>query len=881
MKFKNILLFLIMAVLLISSVLAISPIGSIIDSKDSSRTYIVPLGPGDFDEDFYNDITQNPPLGDPVISRNWQVNGATCSEYADTSVDWTPFLETTFCYNNQHHPGVAVQLFEVTSSGWVKIAQLDVPLGEQKCASVVPGKNYHYDYYYCDTIETTTCVDTDSGTDYKNYGEVTITGSGDHQTWEDDCSGNTVLERICDQYNGVGTVTRDCTYYGSDYECKDGKCQVQTQSCESHDSKKCYGGHVYWYDACNSREERYDYCPPATETCSNGECILDSNYILKDHKKCYNNDVYWYDSEGVRGALYDACGILESCADGVCLTSEQSKEYDLRVTNVETSSPYPGGITTEVTLKNWGTKQIKGMLTVEVCTDQENSDYNCDGRNFYVGRAGFTTNLVCQNSEDQQVFFVLEPGESSSTTVTGKIGTGGTYPVVLSLSDKCYNTGGVPLIDVYPGIKLTGFGFIDDVKVYEPFGDVVCSGNAAIGDYKCISTDLTKTYVCRDDGEWFASDCQIGTKCDVDAGSVCKPLGLDKCNNDGVCTGIETIDSCPLDCALTPGSVNETNFVCVRSQKTVSEQLNELDEALENLDNVGNLYSSATTVFDLFKSIFIWSKDSETVENNNFEEAIIKIKESREVLDAAKKIDGHYWDWISEAQYNDYKELWYIQDLDKDSCLESKSEIKNNLEGALELYNLSQYGEVILDYVPSVDPANLKKMTSKDKLSHSCISSSECEGEESSCYNLNEIVAKGWLTESDASSYMDDLQNSIIDISSTGVKWGAIASSICVGGLAVGGVFSGGAAWAAIPLCTSAGFATYSFADWLEAVDTEDHGKVGLCIDEQSTDFLYQFKQGIADAFNWDVDDSKVMMVIVGLAIALILIILRLGSPPA
>jgi len=48
--------------------------------------------------------------------------------------------------------------------------------------------------------------------------------------------------------------------------------QTETLECTSHASLKCYNGNVYWYNSCNHRETRKQYCTSDQE-CVNGECI--------------------------------------------------------------------------------------------------------------------------------------------------------------------------------------------------------------------------------------------------------------------------------------------------------------------------------------------------------------------------------------------------------------------------------------------------------------------------------------------------------------------------------------------------------------------------------------------------------------------------------
>ncbi len=72
----------------------------------------------------------------------------------------------------------------------------------------------------------------------------------------------------------TGTILGSCRNYaegvscGINVECDgNGNC---VSSCSSHDSSKCYGGDVYWYDSCNVRESKREEC--GSLNCVGGKC---------------------------------------------------------------------------------------------------------------------------------------------------------------------------------------------------------------------------------------------------------------------------------------------------------------------------------------------------------------------------------------------------------------------------------------------------------------------------------------------------------------------------------------------------------------------------------------------------------------------------------
>lgn len=113
--------------------------------------------------------------------------------------------------------------------------------------------------------------------------------------------------------NGKYPHSQGYYFYDNYISCMGAVGDLCGSGCTTHDSKKCYGGDVWWYDSCGVREDKYDDCK-SDEKCENAKCVEDCD--SHDSKKCYNDDVYWYDSCGDREEKYADCDY--GCTSGKC-----------------------------------------------------------------------------------------------------------------------------------------------------------------------------------------------------------------------------------------------------------------------------------------------------------------------------------------------------------------------------------------------------------------------------------------------------------------------------------------------------------------------------------------------------------------------------------
>lgn len=346
------------------SVSAISPIGSIftlnggIDGR--SENVNIPIYTP-YEESTISESRQF------MIGREYEIADAHCSEYPDSSGDYTPSSPayTQYCVTNDIYPGIAFQLFELPGEIPIVVRseypqnQLDIKLGERKCFDVKYGESYNWDIYYCSEIKETECVDSDSGLDYFDYGEVIVYG-GDQNLWKDSCSGDILTERYCDQYETVATRTKDCTSLG-DYICQYGECVTKSESCISNYEKGCFGGNVWYFDSCGNKEGTYatEYCDAILENCIEGSCVdkgtstipsgavefkvlyhsLDAGMYLADIeiKNNYDNKIIGLLSlelldtsrQGVSDSENVKCGRPEDAQIRVLLEPGQTNIYDL------------------------------------------------------------------------------------------------------------------------------------------------------------------------------------------------------------------------------------------------------------------------------------------------------------------------------------------------------------------------------------------------------------------------------------------------------------------------------------------------------------------------------------------------------------------------
>lgn len=338
MKTKYFAVLAAICILLMSSlVIAIEPIGTIFGDSTGGRTTIN-IDDGktdimDFTVGGRESQATDPDTGRAAsYSRGYKIDGYLCSEYADYEVDYTPSSSSIVrvSYTNGHDFPVVWQVFRIESNGgWSNLCQVDASNqpycasdayqinlnpGETKYYYVTYGVNYKGVYYYCEDQTATSCSDSDNGLDYLHYGEVIV--NPNNVVWADDCYGDDLQERYCDAYQTAATKSINCvSQYGSSYQCKDGAC-VYGMSCAVHDYTQCYSGHVYYYDGCDRREERADFCDPVSEVCvdtssTTAECQAAAPTCTDD---CSYSGQRQCNSDGER---YRTCGYYDSdtCLD--------------------------------------------------------------------------------------------------------------------------------------------------------------------------------------------------------------------------------------------------------------------------------------------------------------------------------------------------------------------------------------------------------------------------------------------------------------------------------------------------------------------------------------------------------------------------------------
>jgi hypothetical protein len=79
------------------------------------------------------------------------VGGALCSSFSDRSGDFVAGSSKSFCFTNNNHIGVAVQLFQ--KNPWGFISEKQLLRDDKKCYyGLTEGASYHWDAYYCDDL---------------------------------------------------------------------------------------------------------------------------------------------------------------------------------------------------------------------------------------------------------------------------------------------------------------------------------------------------------------------------------------------------------------------------------------------------------------------------------------------------------------------------------------------------------------------------------------------------------------------------------------------------------------------------------------------------------------------------------------------------------
>ena len=115
-------------------------------------------------------------------------------------------------------------------------------------------------------------------------------GSGATQTGNYRCSGNLLqketLTKGCANNacfsNSTWQTQQDCA--ASSKVCQNNQC---INNCApTHDTKKCVGSSVYWYDNCNAKNDLYQDCSLTNQICQNGQCV---DTACKNSTECGTN----------------------------------------------------------------------------------------------------------------------------------------------------------------------------------------------------------------------------------------------------------------------------------------------------------------------------------------------------------------------------------------------------------------------------------------------------------------------------------------------------------------------------------------------------------------------------------------------------------------
>lgn len=113
-------------------------------------------------------------------------------------------------------------------------------------------------------------------------------------------------------------------------QCVEGYCKWHKKTCDSNTETKCHDGHVYWFDSCNNKGEKKEYCDHG---CENGACIAVTN------ETCVDTD---------GGRVYHTYGVVEKgssrltdhCNDDGSLTEKYCENNEIKAEQVNCSQGY-------------------------------------------------------------------------------------------------------------------------------------------------------------------------------------------------------------------------------------------------------------------------------------------------------------------------------------------------------------------------------------------------------------------------------------------------------------------------------------------------------------------------------------------------------------
>jgi len=107
---------------------------------------------------------------------------------------------------------------------------------------------------------------------------------------------------------------------------------VDPEKCESKKRAACFGDHVFWFDSCDNREDKKEYCPLG---CSNGKCIpgrkceLEKSYTEKPECTCPDGHemmvLYPRCTDSITGAITGMPFAVTETTASKAVTSESGK----------------------------------------------------------------------------------------------------------------------------------------------------------------------------------------------------------------------------------------------------------------------------------------------------------------------------------------------------------------------------------------------------------------------------------------------------------------------------------------------------------------------------------------------------------------------------